>query len=214
MHSTPQGGRTLRLAALYDAELARLFGVKLARYVAFLVVALALARLIAKADAALVAVDALTWLSWWVGGLVTWSAAKNWRSFQVPVLALARECGVPASEQRWAAPLALGRRLALSLGMPGVALGALSFALSPDLAHAAARALLVLGTLLYVVALSTGLAGLTQMCSKLSHAQVTSWLCVVLAGPEVLQQLWPATPSVLDTYAWLLKRVADLGGVA
>jgi hypothetical protein len=207
-----------RLASLYDGELKRLTGVRIAVWFAFLVSAVALLlmafRQLSASGVVAVAVEALAWLSWLVGGLVTLSAVRHWNQFQAPLRGLASQFGIPASTQKRAAPLALLFRLALLLATPAFLLACGAVLLAAHGESLLARLTLLWTMPLYAMLLAFGLSVLAQALSALTTASRASWLCACVLGPHLLRELWPATPSLIHVYDWLLQHLAQFGGGA
>ena len=213
MLESAKRAQTWRLTLLIDDEMKKLAVVRGAHWLAWLVVCVCAVRILAGSDAALVSLDALVWLSWIVGSLVTLSVAKHWKALQVPLLALAEECGLLPAQQAFAAPLALWRRLLLTLGLPLLTVTGLALALSPDLTQAVRGAQFIAMSVLYVFTLALGLMLLTVGCARLANGATRTWLVAVLLMPELLRELWPHTPSVLSVYAWMVHQVARAGGI-
>jgi len=161
-----------------------------------------------------IAVGALVWLSWVVGGLVTLSAARNWHAFQMPLRQLAAERGVGERSQDRAAPLALLTRVTLAVGIPAALLAAFAVALSSSGAQALGRTSLLLTMPLYAMVLAGGLSLLAYLSASMSRRSSGSWLGAMVIGPHLLRELWPYTPSVVAVYGSLLDQILRLGGGA
>lgn len=208
-----------RLTQLYESELRLLPGVSAARGSAVLVTAaagslMAGQRLLDGHGQAGVAVGALVWLSWMVGGLIALSAVRNWTAFQGPLRQLAAERGVSESSQDRAAPLALLTRITLAVGIPALLLAAFAVALSSNSAQALERLSLLLSMPLYALLLAGGLSLLAYLSASMSGRSSGSWLAALVIGPHLLRELWPYTPSVIAVYGSLLDQILRLGGGA
>lgn len=206
------------LIRLYAGELARLRGVRRARWLAWSVVTVSVLSMLAGLDGGsalvVISIEALGWLSWLVGGAITWSALRNWRTFQEPLADMARERGVNATWRDLAAPLALTRQLGVSIGLPALLLTAFATALASGTAFSWAYPTLLLLVPGYVVVFAFGLGLLAFLSTKLLPEAATTVLLVILVVPHACRQLWPHTPSVIEFYAWLWNELIHLGAVA
>lgn len=163
------------------------------------------------ADVMLTSIEALGWLSWLVGGAITWSAVRNWQTFQAPLADMARERGLDPTWSDLAAPLAVVRQLALMIGLPALLLTALGIALASGSEFAWAYPALLLLVPGYVVVFALGFGSLAYASTKLSPDASTSVLLCILLIPHLCRELWPYTPSVIGLYEWLWTELAHLG---
>ena len=205
----------LGLVRLYAGELALQRGVRRARWLAGSVTIVAvlsmLIHLETAADVMLTSIEALGWLSWLVGGAITWSAVRNWQTFQEPLADMARERGLDSTWRDLAAPLALARQLALMIGLPALLLTTLGIALASGSEFAWAYPALLVLVPGYVIVFALGFGSLAYASTKLSPDASTSVLLCILVIPHLCRELWPYTPSVIGFYEWLWSELAHLG---
>lgn len=205
-----------RLARLFDDELKRLPGVRVARWLSVLVTVVSCAVILAHTNSGTrgvvrAAVEGLAWLSWLAAGVAALSAAHHWRDFQEPIRTLASDRGVPSVAVSQAVPLGLVRRLSVLVGIPSLGLAALAIGLTTELDLLGPRLVLLLGMPVYAVLLAAGLALLTQASAALARAPARLWLMTLVLGPHLLRELWPRTPSVISVYQWLLEQLLSIG---
>jgi hypothetical protein len=206
------------LIRLHAGELTRLRGVRRARWLAWSVAVVAVLSMLMRRDASsalvLISMEALGWLSWLVGGAITWSALRNWKALQEPLGDIARERGVDASWRELAGPLALIQRLAVSIGVPALLLTALAIALGSGAALSWAHPALLVLVPAYVLVFALGLGVLAFLSTKLHPDAATTVLLVILVIPHACRELWPYTPSVIGFYEWLWSKLVHLGAIA
>lgn len=206
------------LIRLYSDELALLRGVRRARWlawsVAIIAVVLMLARLGSESEVVVTAIEALGWLSWLVGGATTWSAVRNWRTFQEPLADMARERGIGPAWRDMAAPLALARSIAVSIGLPALLLTTFAFALASGTTLLWVYPSLLLAVPTYVLLFAVGLGLLALVSTKLSPDASGTALLFILVIPHLFRELWPYTPSVIGFYQWLWGELVQLGANA
>lgn len=205
------------LVRLYAGELARLRGVRRTRWLAWSVATVAVLSMLGLGDGSEVVVtsiEALGWLSWLVGGGITWSAVRNWKTFQDPLGDLARERGVPKAWRDLAAPLALIRQLALSIGLPALLLAALAIALESDMASLSTHLALLLLVPSYALVFALGIGLLAFVSTKLFPEAATTALLAILVVPHACREVWPHTPSIIGLYEWLWSELVHLGASA
>jgi len=208
----------LGLIRLYAGELALLRGVRLARWMAWAVSIVAVVSMLASLDdgagAIVTSIEALGWLSWLVGGAVTWSVVRNWKAFQEPLADMARERGVDQSWRSWAAPLALTRHLAVAIGLPALLLTALALALASGATLPWVYPTLLLLVPAYALAFALGLGMLAFLSTKLYPQASTAVLLLLLVLPQVCREVWPYVPSFIDFYEWLWSELLHWGASA
>jgi hypothetical protein len=175
---------------------------------------LMLARLGAEAEVVVTAIEALGWLSWLVGGAITWSAVRNWRTFQEPLADMARERGIAKLWRDIAAPLALARCITVSIGLPALLLVAFAFALAGGTTVLWVYPALLLAVPSYVLVFAVGLGLLVLVSTKLSPDASGTALLFILVVPHLFRELWPYTPSVIGFYQWLWGELVYLGANA
>lgn len=216
--TSPARQTLLSLTRLYSDELALLRGMRRARWlawsVALVAVVLMLARLGAEAEVVVTAIEALGWLSWLVGGAITWSAVRNWRTFQEPLADMARERGIATLWRDIAAPLALARCISVAIGLPALLLTALAFALTGGTMVLWLYPALLLAVPSYVLLFAVGLGLLVLVSTKLSPDASGTALLFILVIPHLFRELWPYTPSVIGFYQWLWGELVYLGANA
>lgn len=206
------------LVRLYAGELARLRGVRRARWLAWAVASVSVLSMLTRLDdgsgLGVISVEALAWLSWLVGGAITWSALRHWKTFQDPLADMARERGVAVTWRELAAPLALIRQLGVSIGVPALLLTALAVALGSGAGFSWASPALLLLVPGYVVLFALGVGLLAFLSTKLLPQAATSVFLVIVLVPHACRELWPDTPSVIGLYAWLWNELVFLGAMA
>ena len=205
------------LVRLYADELARLRGVRRARWLAASVAVVAIVSMLAGLDgdsAVLTSLEALGWLSWLVGGVITWSALRNWSKFQEPLSDMARERGVHATWRDLAAPLALTRQLALAIGIPALLLTAFTVTLASGTRLPWAYPALLILVPVYALAFAGGLGVLVFVSTKWCSGAATIALLAMLLIPHACRELWPHTPSVIGFYEWIWSELVQLGAAS
>jgi len=206
------------LIHLYADELGRLRGVRRARWLAWAVAVASVLSMLMRRDTGpallILSIEALGWLSWLVGGSITWSALRNWRTFQAPLADMARERGVGTAWLDLAAPLALIRQLSLWVGVPALSLTlfALGFGAGARVSWSHPGLLLLVPG--YVVIFALGLGLLTFVSTKLLPEAATSAFLVIVLIPHACRELWPHTPSIIGMYVWLWNELVYLGAMA
>jgi len=186
----------------------------LAWSVTIIAVVLMLMRLGAQSEVVVTAIEALGWLSWLVGGASTWSAVRNWRTFQAPLADMARERGIAPAWRDVAAPLALARCIAVSIGLPALLLTAFAFALASGTTLLWVYPTLLLAVPSYVLVFAVGLGLLALVSTRLSPDASSTTLLFILVIPHLFRELWPYTPSVIGFYQWLWGQLVHLGANA
>lgn len=206
------------LVHLYAGELAHLRGVRRARWLAGAVAGVNVLSMLARLDTGtavvVTSIEALGWLCWLVGGAVTWSALRNWETFQEPLAEMARERGVDQAWRNLAAPLALIRQLTVSIGLPALLLTTLAIVLAGSAGLSWTMPALLLLVPGYAVAFALGMGLLAFLSTKLFPDAATTTLLVILVLPHACRELWPHTPSVIGFYAWLWGELIHLGAAA
>jgi len=203
---------------LYAGELHRLRGVRRARWFAWSIAIVALVSMLARVDTGSVivvtSIEALGWLSWLVGGAITWSAVRNWKTFQEPLADMARERGLDKTWRDLAAPLALTRQLLVSIGVPALLLTGFAIALGSTTELSWAYPTLLVLVPSYVLVFAVGVALLVYLSTKLCPEASTTLLLILLVVPHACRELWPYTPSVIGFYEWLWSELFHLGASA
>ncbi|HEY6725569.1 MAG TPA: hypothetical protein VI197_16145 [Polyangiaceae bacterium] len=206
------------LVRLYASELARLRGVRRARWLAWAVAVVSLSSMLTRLDRSaglvIISVEALGWLTWLVGGAITWSALRNWKTLQEPLADMARERGVHAAWRDLAAPLALIRQLGMSIGVPALLLTVLAIALDSGAKFSWMYAALLVLVPSYVGLVALGIGLIVFLSAKLFPQAATSVFLVILLIPHACRELWPHTPSVIGLYSWLWDELVHLGAMA
>ena len=208
--------RERALGALFDLGRQRSGGLRVARVYAFLVflgyaVAIALSR--GAGQRSLIhgfMQAALGSLSWVVGALAALGAAEALaqQANRGALAALARQRGFSSAAllraRTWAAASCITRLVALpalSLVLVGVARGgSLPWALS------VAPAVVV-----YAALLGVSLALLAHLAAELAPRHPRALLFVLVLGPFLLSQAFPALPNVPDLASSLLRRLLANG---
>jgi len=163
-----------------------------------------------------IVIEALGWLSWVAGGPVALFLARNLHSLdtQSGLTALAMQRGHSPHALGWARTLATMQEVAMAVTRPGLMLGVLSLALSPSLAVAAGRSLLLLGVVGYSIAVGVLLGGLSRWSAATSPRHGPSLLTAIVIGPHLAQGVWPSVPSVPSWLGTCLDQMRWLGAIA
>lgn len=218
MTLTSQFGQPLfGLVRLYADELALLPGVRRARWLAWAVAIAAVMFMLVRdgeSGVVVISIEALGWLSWLVGGAVTWSVLRNWRKFQEPLADLARERGIDKASRELSAPLALTWQLAVSVGAPALLLTVAAIALASGSALSWTYPILLFLVPAYALVFALGLSLLAFLSTKFCPEAATSALCFALLIPHACRVLWPDTPSIIGFYEWLWYQLIRLGAGA
>ncbi len=161
-------------------------------------------------------VGALGWLSWIAAGLVALFLARDLRSLdeQSGITALAVQRGHTPHALAWARTLATMQAVTMAVAGPGLMLSVMSLALSPSLAVAAGRSLLLLGAVAYSATLGVLVGGLSRWSAATSPRHGPTLLAAVVIGPHLAQGVWPSVPSVPSWLGTCLDQVRWLGALA
>lgn len=208
-----------RLIVLTDNQHRRLWTLRFARAYAIWIGVAGAVLMVAVAHTAegvalgLVVVRAVTWLSWVVGGLALWAAAKLYDAPACAVTELARLRGYPQAAVRWSSTAAVAVRVTYLTAMPALLLSCLSLGWlrSPR----AIFWIVVLGGCVaaYSIVLGACVALLARLAQTTSphHARLTA--LALVAVPHLAHAAWPQIPSIPSAFAWLVDRLLAVGAM-
>jgi len=159
------------------------------------------------------AVRGLAWLSWTVGSLATFSAARDLASLddRDGIVALALERGYSRRALAQARIAASVRVITGLLAVPALVLAVSALALTGSLALVVPRTLFAVGVCGYVAALGTVLGLLSRWSAAMSPTRGRALVAGIVLLPELARAAWPSVPSVPAAFAWLLERLVEIG---
>lgn len=157
-----------------------------------------------------VAIHALGWLSWVVGGAIALSACGS-RDERRPERALALARGHSAASAELAEVLAVARRVLRLVGIPALLLCALALAMAASLRVAALRLTLLVGGVGYSLLLASVVAVLVSLSRTLSHDKPRSALLALVFVPHFVHVIFPIVPSVPALLSSVLGLLMRLG---
>jgi hypothetical protein len=189
------------LVRLYDGCLKSRLGAQLGKLLAALIsvghaIAVPFAARASSGDASdAVVVSALGWLTWTAAAALALSAVGH-GSDEGPARDLAAYRGFSRGAMGFAELLSSGRRTLMVVGAPALLLALFAFAFARTPALLAARALLVLGVVGYVLVLAALVAVLVNLSRALGPERPRSALLALVVLPHLLHELFPRVPSV------------------
>jgi hypothetical protein len=209
----------IRLVVLTDNQHRRLWTMRLASAYAIWIGVAGAGLMVAIAhggeDAALglVVVRAVTWLSWVVGGLALWAAAKPIGGEPCTVTELAKLRGYSEAAVRWSSTAAIALRITHLTATPALLLACLSLSWLRSL-HAMLWTLVLCGCVAaYAVVLGASVVLLARLACATNprHARLTA--LALVAVPYLAHAAWPQIPSLPTVFAWLIERLLAVGAM-
>jgi hypothetical protein len=209
----------LRLVVLTDNQHRRSWAMRLAFAYAIWIGVAGAGLMVAIAhggeDAALglIVVRAVTWLSWVVGGLALWAAAKPIGGQPCAITELAKLRGYSEAAVRWSSTAAVALRVTYLTATPALLLACLSLGWPRSL-HAMLWTVVLCGCVAaYAIVLGASVALLARLACvmTLRHARLTAFALV--AVPYLAHAAWPQIPSLPTVFAWLTERLLTVGAM-
>ena len=209
----------IRLIHLADLQHRRLWAMRLAlAYAVWIGVAGAGLLVVVgqsgeQAALGLIAVRAVTWLSWVTGGFALWSATTTCGSQPAAVTELARLRGYPEEAVRWCSTGALALRVTYLTAIPALLLAGLGLGWSPSV-HALLWTLVLCGALVgYAMVLGACVALVARLACVTSPRRARSVALSLVAVPYLAHAAWPQVPSIPTMFAWLTERLVAVGAM-
>jgi hypothetical protein len=211
--------RVAALIRLCEARLLELFGVRAARIYAFgVALSFAVLMLLAGSSDRRQALhglffDALSTLSWVVGGMVGLSAARDLRARDADdgISSLVRQRGHGERELEQARFLAATLRVARLVAVPGVVIALVAALRIRTLASLPWCAYLCAAPIVYALLLGAGVSLLARGSAMLLPSHGRALFALLAIVPELLRQSFSDMPSVPAFYGFVLRQLADWG---